>query len=79
MSINNSALNTVYPKDFNKYELIEIIDSGASADVQTARCFENDEIIAIKRINLKKADITLEDLLVVVYLGVRSIYKCSYS
>jgi hypothetical protein len=62
MSENNTAF--VYPKDSGKYELIEIIDSGASADVQTAKCLENDEIIAIKRINLKKADITLEDLLV---------------
>ncbi len=66
MSENQIASNGnfVYPKDRNKYELMENIASGASAEVLTARCSENGEIIAIKRIDLKKTDISYEDLLV---------------
>jgi hypothetical protein len=54
-----------YSKSSKKYEFI---DDDESKTVRVAKCLDNDEHVAIKRISFKKADETLEDLMVRVYL-----------
>lgn len=51
----------IYPKSPKRYEFI---DDDESKNVRIAKCIDNDEIVAIKRISFKKDDETIEDLMV---------------
>lgn len=58
-----------YPKTQQKYEYIE--ESDASRNVHIAKCIDNNEIVAVKRISLIDSGKTLEDLMVkFIYLKI---------
>ncbi|KAF8057272.1 OXSR1 [Scenedesmus sp. PABB004] len=52
-----------YPADPSSYELMEDIGRGVSATVHRALCLASDEIVAVKKMNLERVSMTLEEII----------------